>query len=52
MVIGVGSMMIGIAPSDQLVNLLAIGVGIVWAIAPGQPSIRDSATTQDPTVER
>jgi hypothetical protein len=48
MVIGLGSMMIGIWPSDQVVNLLALGVGIVWALAPEGPSIRGTDKTEGP----
>lgn len=44
MVIGLGSMLIGISPGDQIVSLLALGVGIVWAIAPEGPSIRGIET--------
>lgn len=52
MVIGLGSMMIGITLSDQVVNLLAIGVGIGWAIAPGGTSISDNANTEGRAVRR
>ena len=34
MVLALGRMMIGITPSDQTVNLLAIAFGIVCAITP------------------
>ena len=51
MVIGLGSMMIGITPSDQVVNLLAIGVGILWAIAPDGASNGDNRKTEGLPVE-
>jgi len=47
-VFGLGSMMIGITPSDRAIRLLALALGIVVALNPNTPSLKrgESANTE------